>query len=511
MNRKTLPVGVALIMLATTISCSNLKREKEAEKEQLPSFILLMSDDHGWDEVGYNGHPFVKTPVLDEMAAIGLRFDRFYAAHPTCSPTRGSFLTGRHPNRYGTFAPNWSLRPEEISIAHILEEAGYVSAHFGKWHVGPIKKDSPTSPGAMGFDEWLSHDNFFEMDPVLSRNGEEPRMYEGEGSEVIIDEAIKFIENSKRQNKPFMAVVWFGSPHEPYSGLPEDLALYENLPDSLAKKEVRLTSNETGETVNRPLRDVLQERYAEITAMDRAIGKLRTWLEANDLRDNTLVWYCGDNGTCASAARTGLTMRGQKGDMYEGGIRVPGLLEWPAGLKGPAVTSAVSVTTDFLPTLAELTGQPLPDRPFDGVSMVPFLNDPAKQRSEPLFFWQFMHGRRFDADSQPYIDPKLQEGTTPLAKIMDGKFTRSFRNFKYDQILKSDFRGDRVIMKDQYKLVVDGETPNEKGFELYDMHNDPFETNNLADKYPEMVEEMNAELRKWQESVLTSLTGADYK
>jgi len=121
-----------------------------------PNFILMMGDDHGWEETGYNKHPHVKTPVLDEMAATGLRFDCFYAAHPTCSPTRASFLTGRHPNRMGTFDPGWSLRPEEISIAHILSKAGYRCGHFGKWHVGPVKKESPTSPGAMGFHEWLS-------------------------------------------------------------------------------------------------------------------------------------------------------------------------------------------------------------------------------------------------------------------------------------------------------------------------------------------------------------------
>lgn len=498
-----------MMVLATSFSCSVTR--KEVKKEALPNIVLLMGDDHGWNETGYNGHPFVKTPVLDEMAAGGLRFDRFYSAHPNCSPTRGSLLTGRHPYRYGTFAPNWSLRPEEISIAHILKGAGYVSAHFGKWHVGPVKKDSPTSPGAMGFDVWLSHDNFFEMDPVLSRNGEPPRKIEGEGSEVIIDETIHFIEKAKGQNKPFMAVVWFGSPHEPYSGLPDDLALYANLPDSLGNKKVGLTSNETGERVIRPLRDVLQERYAEITAMDRAIGKLRVFLKANNLKENTLILYCGDNGTCATAARTGSTLREQKGSIYDGGIRVPGVLEWPAGIKAPATTSAMSVTTDILPTLAELTGQPLPHRPLDGISLVPFFKDPAKKREQPLFFWQFESEKVFGDSAQPYINPALQEGTTPLKKMMGGKFTRSFRNYIYTQVSERDFSGERAIFKDNYKLVIEGQTPNQEGYELYDIYADSAEKKNLADTYPEIVKKMQQELRKWQESVLNSLTGADYK
>lgn len=507
MNKKITAFGISQILLASSLNCADATRR--LDQDGLPNVILLMGDDHGWNEVGYNNHPFVKTPVLDEMAASGLRFDRFYSAHPTCSPTRGSVLTGRHPNRYGTFSPGWSIRPEEISIASLLKAAGYRTAHFGKWHVGPVKKESPTSPGALGFDEWLSHDNFFEMNPVLSRNGNPPERMEGEGSEVVIDETIKFIQKSKKQQMPFLAVVWFGSPHEPYSGLPEDLALYENLPDSLAMKNVRLTSNETGEQVTRPLRDVLQERYAEITAMDRAIGKLRAFLKETNLRDNTIVMYCGDNGTSVCAGHTGSTLREQKASLYEGGIRVPGLLEWPAVIKQPASTSAISVTSDILPTLAEITGQPLPARPLDGVSLVPLFQDPTKPRPEPLCFWQFEFTKVFGKDAVSSIDPELQEGTTPVAKISGGKYTRDFKNYTYDQISEKDFGGGRAIMKDPYKLVIKGESSNPK-LELYHIVNDPGEVKNLAGTYPAIVQEMEAELRTWQESVLNSLTGADY-
>jgi arylsulfatase A-like enzyme len=499
--------GMLLILFTITFSCNNATKENNSEA--LPNIVLLMGDDHGWDEVGYNGHPYVKTPVLDEMAASGLRFDRFYSGHATCSPTRGSFLTGRHPNRYGTFGPNWSMRPEEVTIAHLLKEAGYTTAHFGKWHVGPIKKESPTSPGAMGFDVWLSHDNFFEIDPVLSRNGETPQEMKGESSEILIDETIKFIQQARKVNKPFLALVWFGSPHEPYSGLPQDLALYDNLPDSLNERTVRLTSNTTGRSVRRPLGDVLQERYAEITAMDRAIGKLRTYLSDNKLKDNTMLMYVGDNGTPGSAGHAAMTLRENKGTMYEGGIRVPGVMEWPAVIREPAHTSAISVTTDYMQTLAEITGQPLPDRPLDGKSWVPLFEDPSIQRNQPHFFWQFNRDL-FEDDCEPYIATELQEGTTPLAKMMDGKYTRTFRNCVYSEISEEDFAGERVMMKDQYKLLVEGKTPNQKGYELYDIQNDPAETTNLADEYPEIADDMATELRRWQESVLKSLTGADY-
>ena len=114
------------------LSACQGNKEPDTEAAPPPNIILLMGDDHGWDEVGYNGHPHVQTPILDEMASQGLRFDRFYSAHPSCSPTRGSFMTGRHPNRYGTFAPNWSIRPEEITIAHLLDMPLHTSAN-GTW------------------------------------------------------------------------------------------------------------------------------------------------------------------------------------------------------------------------------------------------------------------------------------------------------------------------------------------------------------------------------------------
>ncbi len=511
---KTLKINsfaIALVVFSILNSCSGFRKKNgEVAKNESPNIILLMGDDHGWDEVGYNGHPFVKTPVLDEMAASGMRFDRFYSGHPSCSPTRGSFMTGRHPNRYGTFNPGWSIRPEEITIAHLMKSAGYVTAHFGKWHLGPVKKESPTNPGAMGFDEYLSHDNFFEMNPMLSRNGGAPQKFEGEGSEIIIDETIKFIQKSEKNKKPYMAVVWFGSPHEPYSGLPEDLALYDNLPDSLSNMEVSLTSNETGRSVKRPLREVLRERYAEITAMDRAIGKLRDYLKENNLKENTLVWYCGDNGTPASAARTGMTLRKDKGSVYEGGIRVPGVLEWPAVIKKPVVNKNISVTSDIFLTLAEITNQPLSDRPLDGVSILSFFKNPEKERTEPVYFWQFETGKVFDDSAEPYIDPQLQEGTTPLVKMMAGKYTRTFRNYKYSTVSENDFGGERAMVTNKYKLVLDGNIPNEKGYELYDLQLDPGETKNLADELPGLAEKMKTQMRKWQESVLNSLTGADY-
>jgi arylsulfatase A-like enzyme len=478
-----------------------------SQATERPNIVLLMSDDHGWDEVGYNGHPHLKTPILDEMASRGLRFDRFYSAHPSCSPTRGSVLTGRHPVRYGTFAPNFSLRPEELTVAHLLAEAGYRCGHFGKWHLGPVKDDSPTNPGAMGFHEWLSHDNFFEMHPTLSRNGGPPEPFAGEGSAVIVSESIRFMESVAPTEQPFFALICFGSPHEPYSGLAEDLALYDDLPASYRDRSVRLTSNETGLPVTRPLDQVLRERYAEITAMDRAIGTLREWLEQHGLRDNTLVWYFSDNGSPVEGAVTS-PLRGHKAHMHEGGIRVASVLEWPRRIQQPRATTIPAVTSDLLPTLCDLLELPLPARPLDGISLQAALDGEMTARAQPIGFWAYDTRSVAQRGLPPYIAPELQAGTTPLVKIMDGQLTRNFFNYRYGEITEQDFGGARALLDNRYKLVVD--EPRAGTRELFDLVEDPAEERNLIDARPDIAKRLERELRAWQESVLRSLTGADY-
>jgi arylsulfatase A-like enzyme len=494
-----------LPLLCLSVLAANLFA---ADKPSRPNIILMMGDDHGWEETGYNGHPHVKTPVLDEMARTGLRFNRFYAAHPSCSPTRASFLTGRHPNRMGTFAPGWSFRPQEVTIAHQLRNAGYRCGHFGKWHVGAVKKESPVSPGAMGFHEWLSHDNFFELNPSLSRNGGPPEAFKGESSAILINETIRFIDAAQQAKQPFLTVVWFGSPHEPYSGLPSDLALYDDLPAKY-KKPVKLTSNETGGAVTRPQGEVLRERYAEITAMDRAIGTLRKHLAAQGLRENTLVFYCGDNGTSSDAA-LGFPHRGAKAQVYEGGILVPGLIEWPARIPQPLAIDFRATTSDLLPTLSALAGQPLPSRPLDGVDLTPVFAGKLKERFTPLYFWEYNTARLGQTKPEPYLDPKLQIGTTPLVKLQGGKATRDFNNYRHPPLTEADYLGPRAIIEGNFKLVVHELKNDQVRSELFDLKADPAEKNNLFDQAPATARKLQTKLRDWQQSVLHSLSGADY-
>ena len=461
---------------------------RAAAANERPNIILCMGDDHGWIETGYNGHPHVKTPVLDEMAQSGLRFDRFYSGAPLCSPTRGSVMTGRHPNRYGVFSAGWSIRPQEITLAHLLRKAGYACGHFGKWHLGPVKKASPTSPGAMGFHEWLSHDNFFELNPPLSRNGGPVEQFRGESSQVVVDEAIRFIDKAKSRKRPFFTVVWFGSPHEPYSSLEQDLALYNDVPE--------------------PLRS----RLAEITAMDRAMGRLRQHLRTSGLSQNTLLWYCGDNGV-PRIGRMNMAFRGFKGQVYDGGIRVPGVLEWPERISRARVTDVNTVTSDMLPTICDLAGIAKPARPLDGLSLRPLLDGSMKARPSPICFWAYDVAWETKHNPEPYIDPKLQEGTTPtVTPTPEGMLTRNFRNLRHPRIANGDFAGPAAILGNDYKLVAPtGMTSDASPKELYAIRSDPGETKDVRHAQPAVAEQIERQLRDWQSSVLKSLTGADYE
>ena len=200
-----------------------------------------------------------------------------------------------------------------------------------------------------------------------------------------------------------------------------------------------------------------------------------------------------------------MPFRGQKGRVYEGGVRVPGVIEWPAGIPEPRASDVNSVTSDMLPTLCELAGEPAPQRPLDGISLKPLIEGAMNERPTPIGFWNFVPSN--EDESRPYIDPSQQEGTTNLAKMMDGKFTRTFTNFHHPEIREEDYRGPRALLDNRYKLVVHDQDDGEPLRELFDLENDIAEEKNLIDEQPEVAERMERQLREWQESVLTSLTG----
>ncbi len=410
-----------------------------------PNIVLCMADDLGWGDVSYNGLTAAKTPNLDEMAASGLRFNRFYAAAPVCSPTRGSVLTGRHPNRYGVFLYGYPLRPQEKTVAQALRAAGYATGHFGKWHLNgvsgpgkPISADDPLHPGKFGFDEWLSVSNFFDLDPAMSRNGKTVEL-KGDGSDLIVEEALRFIGRATSEKKPFLAVVWFGNPHSPHRALPAD-------------KEKAGGS----------------DYHGEIVGIDRAMGRLRQELRTSGAARNTILWFTSDNGAQGPGSTGGL--RGKKGSVWEGGVRVPSLVEWPARIGKPATTDVPAVTSDIYPTIVELLGLASPGwvEPIDGLSLVPLLDGKMTERPRPIGFW--------------HVSPK--KGETGLAKG----------------------QGQAAWTDNRHKIV---RLPSGK-VELYDVVADPAEKQDLAAGKPDLAAKMKSDLEAWQDSVLKSHRGEDY-
>ncbi len=448
------------------------------------NFVLCMADDQGWGDMAYNGHPAVKTPNFDELARTAWRFDRFYAAAPVCSPTRASVMTGRTPNRMGAFSWGWGLRPQEVTVAEALKSAGYATGHFGKWHLGSMRADSPVSPGNSGFDEWLSSPNFFEIDPWMSDKGKAVQL-KGEGSELIVGRALKFIEAQQKAGKPFLAVVWFGSPHNPHVGTPEDVALYKDQP----RKQ--------------------QHFLAEITAMDRAMGQLRGGLKSLGVANDTLLWYCSDNGAIPEGSTGGL--RGKKGNLYEGGIRVPALVEWPARLKEHRRIDLPCCTVDIYPTLVELAGAKVDKQPvLDGVSLVPLFDGKMTSRPQPIGFWDYSIGGR-QTKSTNLLEELAGEQAAGKVRPANDAEPIDPRQLRTDYP-DNTFSRHAAWMDGEWKLhrIELPKADSKVTWELYNLKTDEKETTDLLAKEPERAAKMQGALETWLKSVVASLNGRDY-
>ena len=367
--KRSLGTSMALVIgLAALTVLTELSARQTAAADQ-PNIVLVMADDQGWGQTGYNNHPILKTPHLDAMAADGLRFDRFYAAGPVCSPTRASVLTGRTHNRTGVLSHGYALHRQERTIAQALQKAGYATGHFGKWHLNgvrgpgvPVLDSDPHHPGHFGFEHWLTVTNFFDMNPVLSRMGEFEE-FVGDSSEIVVDEALKFISKAAKDDRPCFTVIWYGSPHSPFAASEEDQIQGESA--------------------------VSAHHHGELVAMDRSIGTLRRGLEELGIHENTLVWFCSDNGGLPGVGHDSVGgLRGNKGSVWEGGIRVPGIVEWPAKVT-PRITSYPASTMDIFPTIVDLLDLPKDAMldVVDGMSLKPLLAGEIGPRTKPIPFY----------------------------------------------------------------------------------------------------------------------------
>ncbi len=469
-----------LTLLLTSLAVSSLTApaalERSSNKER-PNVILVMADDQGWGDAGYNGHPFVKTPALDAMAREGFVFERFYAAAPVCSPTRASVLTGRNPIR--TKVPNHGryMRPHEQTLAEALKGAGYVTGLFGKFHLGSGQPDSPCNPGGAGFDEWVIGLNFFDNDPYLSRNGKVEHR-RGKGSVLLMDDAIAFLGKHKDGSRPIFAVVWFPSPHSPHQEVPDGAAVYDGKPQA--------------------------GYFREITLLDQQVGRLRAELKRMGLAANTLLWYCSDNGGLVTGSSGG---RAKKGSIYEGGLRVPGIVVWPARrFKGR--TTVPAVTSDIYPTVLAITGVTVPGQhPLDGIDLSGVLAGKVTQRAKPIGFWHgFQGGQSTWSDRLlKEIMQKQQAGEPPphnptrMRKDVDD----------FPRFAENTAKGHAAWLDWPWKLhrLKDG-----KRYELYNLADDPMETRDLAGEqtHRPRLEAMRRDLHAWTRSVVRSTNGEDY-
>ena len=440
-----------------------------------PNIILVMADDQGWGDVGYNGHPFVQTPALDAMAKDGFVFDRFYAAAPVCSPTRASVMTGRNPIRTKVTNHGRYMRPHEQTIAEVLKDAGYVTGIFGKVHLGSGQPDSPCNPSGMGFDEWVIGLNFYDNDPYLSRNGKIEHR-QGKGSVLAMDDAIAFLNQHKR-DQPIFMVVWFPSPHDPHQEVPDGPSLYDG------KKQAGY--------------------YREITLLDQQVGRLRKELRDMEIADNTILWYCSDNGGLVESTSGG---RKRKGSIYEGGLRIPGIIEWPArNLSGR--TSVPVSTCDIYPTLMEMARiHSDTPHPLDGVDVSGIISGEVNKRSKPMGFWHnFQKGQSTWSDRIQQEIMEKQRAGSPLPHNSH-RIRKDVDEFP--QFAEDESTGHAAWNDWPWKL----HRINGKKYELYNLVDDPMETTDRSGD-PEQqgrLARMQKELDAWMRSVIRSINGMDY-
>lgn len=414
--------------------------------------ILILTDDQGVSEVGYNGNPHLMTPNLDALAAQSVQFETFYA-HPVCSPTRAALMTGRHPTRLGildTQSGYSILSPDEVTLAEVLRAKGYATGLFGKWHLGD---NAPSRPQDQGFQHVLTHEggmigmpysppagrSYF--DPILLENGQE-RRFQGYAPDIFVDAAIEFMRGQSAQRRPFFSFLSFNTPHHPLTAPDHDAAYYRAL--GLSEETARF--------------------YGMISNLDRGIGRILAFLADAGIEDDTIVVFLGDNGTSSLHREPDLWetgLRGRKTHTYENGIQVPFLMRLPNAGIAPGSRPTIAIVEDVMPTLLALLGIEY-EGVFDGRSQADLIRDPSLPGVQRDLIFQFHR------TSAP----------TP------------FRNIAVR-------RGNFKLVQPVGRNPADAFSSELARFELYDLAVDPFERNDIAEQHPDMVEALKAAYLQW--------------
>jgi arylsulfatase A len=429
-----------------------------------PNVVILLADDLGYRDIGCYGGP-VKTPALDKLAASGARFTAFYSGCAVCSPSRAVLLTGRHHIRAGVYS--WihdqsqksHLLKRETTIAELLKQNGYSTAHVGKWHLGlPTKERKKPTPDQHGFDHWFATSNNAQpshRNPSnFIRNGKPVGKLEGYSCQLVVDEVIDWLDTKRDKEKPFFLNVWF---HEPHARIAA--------PDKIVKSYGKLN-------------DKAAIYSGTIDNTDKAIARLLARLKEVAPPEDTLIIYASDNGSYREDRVGGL--RGKKGDNWEGGIRVPGIFNWPGTIVAKQTLNAPAGIVDILPTICGLLDiAPPKDTHLDGSDLSPALTGKGKfARHQPLF-WHLQKSR-------------------PVVAMRDGD---------YSLVAEPDYELSTNNMF-QEAWIPKIKAGGYKNFQLFNLKEDPKQTTDLAAKQPERLAELKTKLLAINKSIMAD--GADW-
>ena len=425
---------------------------------QLPNILIILADDLGYHDVSYYGTKDIQTPNIDGLCKAGMRFDHFYANSSVCSPTRASLMSGRYPEMVGvpglirsTPAVNFGyLKPDVLLLPGLLKKANYQTALVGKWNLG---LESPNTPNEKGFDlfhgflddkmdDYYTHlrhaDNYMRMNKAVVS----PK---GHATDVFTGWAVDFIRREATDKKPFFLYLAFNAPHTPIQPKDEWVEKIRKRVPGIGEKRARL--------------------LGLIEHMDDGIGQVITALKQTGKYENTLIIFLSDNGGKLDDSANNGNIRGGKGSMYEGGLRIPAVFVWPASIKAGSSNNSRAVTMDIFPTISQLIQSGMNNK-TDGVSLLHVLKNNADTiRERPLFF-------------------SRREGTAEFGGLTI-----------------------QAVISDNWKLL---QNSPYQPYELYDLAADPQEKNNLIkaapEKYKKLQELLIQQIQKsgsvpWQKPV----------
>ncbi len=437
---------VILVLILTSALAARPAAAEQGAPRSRPNFVILMADDMGYGDASCYGNTRYETPNIDRLAAQGMRFTDFHSSGPVCSPTRAGLLTGRYQQRAGVpgvifagFDQNrhHGLFPHELTFPEPLEKVGYTSAVFGKWHLGYRQRFNPMHHGfdrfrgyVSGNIDYISHYDRMEVEDWWC--GLELVPEDGYCTHLITKHSIEFIEENK--DRPFCAYIAHECPHSPYQGPTDPPVRGPDKKPGVGKKEIA-----------RAYREMMTE-------MDKGVGQVVATIDRLGLAEETLVFFFSDNGGTPNG--TNGPLRGFKGQVWEGGHRVPAIARWCGRIEPGSTCDEPAITLDIMPTMLDLARAKLPDgHKLDGTSLAPAILQ-GKSLAQRKLFW--------------------------------------------------DYREHQAMRDGPWKLVTGQKNP--KGVHLYNLADDLAEQNDLAEKHPDRAKAMLATIAAWQEEVSTGAT-----